>query len=81
LSKYTVTISVFVLKAPYSPPWNRVEYYSSAGGSWRIAATDLEIPEFTLVNLKPQSSYGVIVRALNSNGVSEPSGIAEVNTR
>ena len=55
-----------------------VEYYSSSGGSWQIAASDLTVTEFTLSPIKPESSYGVVVRARNSNGLSEPSGIAEI---
>lgn len=55
-----------------------IEYYNSSGGSWTVAAKALLDPEFTLTLLNPQSSYGVIVRARNYNGISEPSGIAEV---
>ncbi|KAF2349511.1 Fibronectin type III [Trinorchestia longiramus] len=55
-----------------------VQYYSSEGGSWRTAVQDLHVPEYTLTGLDPHASYGVVVRACNAHGASEPSGIAEV---
>lgn len=58
-----------------------LEYYSSEGGvgeaKWKVAAHTPHT-SFTLAPLRPDSTYGVTVRAHNAHGVSEPSGIAEV---
>nr|XP_053630898.1 roundabout homolog 2-like [Cherax quadricarinatus] len=55
-----------------------LEYYSSAGAAWKVAAAHTPLTSFTLAPLDAASTYGVTVRAHNSHGVSEPSGIAEV---
>ena len=55
-----------------------LEYYSSAGGTWQVAASKTSATVLTLAPLDPSHSYGVTVRAHNIHGVSEPSGIAEV---
>lgn len=55
-----------------------IEYYSSGGGAWQTAAKGVRVATYLLTRLDPGQSYGVTVRARNSHGMSEPSGIAEV---
>lgn len=54
-----------------------IEYFTP-GGPWVTVPNSPRIPLFTLTNLNPQRSYGVILRARNKYGVSEPSGVAEI---
>ncbi|XP_064085211.1 roundabout homolog 2-like [Macrobrachium nipponense] len=56
-----------------------VEYYSSMEGSWKVATAHIARTTYTLSPIDRAVRYGVTVRAHNSHGVSEPSGIAEVS--
>ena len=55
-----------------------LEYYSSSESTWKIVASNTSATSITLTSLNPAHSYGVVVRAYNAHGISEPSGIVEI---
>ncbi|XP_071487948.1 roundabout homolog 2-like [Diadema antillarum] len=65
-----------------SPPviGYQVEYYrleQTNGAGWTVAATNIQGEGVTLNHLIPATSYMVVVRAINSNGLGLPSPISE----
>ena len=49
----------------------------AVGGPWQTVAADVEGETHTVTGLIPDTVYLFLVRAVNSYGLSDPSGISE----